>query len=214
MKQSVILFCGAFDPVHNGHIEMARAARDQFDATVIFIPTKTRATYYASTADRINMLNLVCTENYGFKLSTYELDNLDIPSMYDTVSHFLNDDTQLYLMLGADQVNEFHEWHSADEIVKLAKICYAPRKDVVLDFHTIEKYKMQRIFVGTGSRESSTDVRNGSLNQVPKYIKDYIKKHKLYKVEKPVVKKAEAQSGVDISDDWEQPTQQEEESDI
>lgn len=31
MKRSIILFGGAFDPIHNAHIEIARAARDQLN---------------------------------------------------------------------------------------------------------------------------------------------------------------------------------------
>ena len=33
-----ILFGGAFDPIHEGHIKMARNASKQFDADVIFVP--------------------------------------------------------------------------------------------------------------------------------------------------------------------------------
>ena len=44
-----ILFGGAFDPIHNGHINMAELASKQLDADVIFLPTKSAVWKEAST---------------------------------------------------------------------------------------------------------------------------------------------------------------------
>ncbi len=52
---------GTFDPVHNGHLAIARAARDELDCTVRLMPAADpphRAPPGANAAQRAEMLDL------------------------------------------------------------------------------------------------------------------------------------------------------------
>ena len=59
--RNIILFGGAFDPIHIGHLAMAKAASEKFDADVIFIPAKIsvwKKTSGATVNERIKMIEL------------------------------------------------------------------------------------------------------------------------------------------------------------
>src|SRR5436305_1519066 len=68
---------GTFDPVHNAHLAMARAALESLPLKeILFVPTGTplyRNPPVASMAHRLAMLNLVVQENPKFKIDEREL---------------------------------------------------------------------------------------------------------------------------------------------
>lgn len=70
----VALFGGSFDPPHHGHIAIATAAADAFELdTVLFAPTGHQPLKpegaSAGFADRLAMVELVCTEDARFAVS-------------------------------------------------------------------------------------------------------------------------------------------------
>ena len=74
MKQ-IILFGGSFDPVHDGHINMAKKALDQRGADELwFIPTQVSPFKSKSTDfhHRLAMLNFRCAEDSRFKVCDIE----------------------------------------------------------------------------------------------------------------------------------------------
>lgn len=71
-----ILYGGTFDPVHAGHLAVARAARDTFDATVSLLPAADpphRPSPGASAGDRAALLALALDDEPGLALDTREL---------------------------------------------------------------------------------------------------------------------------------------------
>ena len=64
-EQRIALFGGTFDPIHNGHIVLARelAARLALDRVLImptFVPPHKIKTEMASAVDRLEMCRLAC----------------------------------------------------------------------------------------------------------------------------------------------------------
>ena len=179
-----ILFGGAFDPIHDGHINMAEIASKQLNADVIFLPSKTSVWKEASTPaeHKIKMIELSIKGNKRFHIDLFEVNNnKETTYSIETVKYFVNKypEDEFYYLIGSDQVNKFHLWKEAKEISRLVHLIYFPRPDIVLDKNNIEKYQMTEI-VGALIDVSSTDIRALKSLQVNKDVIDYIVNNNLY----------------------------------
>ena len=90
---------GTFDPIHNGHLEIAKAAFKQFDLDRVWFmpngnpPHKALASIGSSIENRLQMVELAIEEYPGFCLEVYEARKKSISCSYKTMEHF----TKIYL---------------------------------------------------------------------------------------------------------------------
>jgi len=180
-----IIFGGAFDPIHQGHINMAFLASKQLDADVIFVPSKVsvwKNTSHSSIDDKLALINIAIKGYQRFSIDTFEINNPpDITYTIETVKYFTSkypNDKFFYLM-GADQVNQFHLWNNAEEIAKLVQLVYFKRPDYEIDKNNVEKFNMFEI-KGTMVNTSSTDIRIFDKLDISIEELEYICKHKLF----------------------------------
>ena len=129
----MLLFGGSFDPVHPGHVAMARAARDGLfgDAGhAVFVPAARSphkgAGPIASGADRVRMLELAIEGDRRAHVWRDEIARGDAgePSYWvDTLrrARRVAGDCELRFLIGADQVVAFHRWREPDAITALAE---------------------------------------------------------------------------------------------
>lgn len=129
------VFGGAFNPVHNGHMNLAEIYYKglQLDK-LIFIPTakpphKTDE-YLVSGEDRVNMLQLAC-EDKPYEISTLEFDREGKSYTYDTLLELkkIYPDSKLFLIIGADQFFYFDKWYRYKDILSMAVICTSAREN-------------------------------------------------------------------------------------
>ena len=181
---NIILFGGAFDPVHFGHINMAERASEFLDADVIFIPAAVAVWKKESALPehKINMLELAIKESplkNRFSVSGYEARKKDKDYTYtvDTVRYFREKykKDKLYLLIGQDQVNKFHLWKEPDEITKMAQIVFFGRLNEEINSENIKRFNMIQIS-GEINDISSTNIRElknlETYDSVIKYIID------------------------------------------
>jgi len=123
---------GTFDPPHNGHIAIARAALENLDLQkVIFMPAKIQpfkaGISISSVNDRMAMLNLALIGHSQFELSDIELKRDGMSYTVDTLTALRGTypKDELYLLIGADNVSQIEKWHRADEITRLCTIAAA-----------------------------------------------------------------------------------------
>ena len=113
-----IIFGGTFDPIHNGHLNMAIRASKTLNADVYFVPARISVWKNESTPIeyRIKMIELAINsikENSHLKISRVEADsNSNTNYTIDTVGKFkrMFPNKKLYLLIGIDQVNSFDKW--------------------------------------------------------------------------------------------------------
>jgi nicotinate-nucleotide adenylyltransferase len=119
---------GTFDPVHNAHLAMARAALEHLELDkVLFIPTgptRYRSPASASGEDRVAMLRLAFDGNPSFEVDARELQSGASGYTVDTLRALRNElgDAELYLLMGADQHEKLGSWHRPEEVKRLARI--------------------------------------------------------------------------------------------
>ncbi|HBD06018.1 MAG TPA: nicotinate (nicotinamide) nucleotide adenylyltransferase [Firmicutes bacterium] len=181
---SYILFGGTFDPIHFGHINIAKFALEKLSADkVIFIPSKNpRWKDPISSADRLNMINIALSGEKDFIISHFELDSTE-PVNYsiDTIEHFvkLYPNEKLYFLIGFDQVDNLDRWHEIDKISKLVQIVAISRPSYPYNHELLKRYNVQ-VIQGKEYDVSSTDIRTLKSLYTPRGVIDYIVDHKLY----------------------------------
>lgn len=138
-----LYYGGTFDPIHGGHLAIARAARDELGVPVDLIPAADpphRAPPGADAAQRTRMLELALAGEAGLVLDRRELDRAghsDRPSYtVDTLAELrgeLGADAPIAWLLGADSLLSLDGWHRWRELPGLAHLVVAERRGASLD---------------------------------------------------------------------------------
>ena len=132
------IYGGAFDPVHNGHVAVARAAAIALDAQVRLVPTgdaRHRTPAHASGAQRAAMLRLAIEGAPELRVDTREIERAGATYSFDTLSELraeLGADAPVAMIVGADSFVRLATWHRWRELFALAHLVVAERPGVVL----------------------------------------------------------------------------------
>lgn len=134
MKENIALFGGSFNPIHNGHLALAGLAVDfmQLDK-LFFIPTADhpfdKASLQIPFKDRLSMLERAITTRDEF--FTYDGESRrDGPSYaIETIEEFQKQypDSNLYYIIGADNVEHFNKWHQYKKILDCVTLLVTSR---------------------------------------------------------------------------------------
>ena len=129
----ICLFGGSFNPIHKGHIKIAKEAIKQLDLDeLIFIPCQKnpfkKDINYASGEDRKKMIELVLEDKMS--ISDFEIKRQGISYTIDTVKYFKNKypNDELYLLIGSDNLLKLSKWKDIDEISNLIQIVVFKRE--------------------------------------------------------------------------------------
>ena len=178
------IYGGTFDPIHHGHLILAREAREQLHLdSVIFIPAavspfKDKAT--ASAEVRLEMLNAAIANESGFAADRQEIDRPAPSYTIDTVESIRarESDAELYYLIGQDNVAALTKWHRFNDLEKLVRF-------VVLD-RTGEQTDHRYLIVHRKVDISATDIRNRVASHrsirylVPDAVEEIIRRRGLY----------------------------------
>jgi nicotinate-nucleotide adenylyltransferase len=203
MGKQVALYGGSFNPVHCGHVIIARSMAEQLALErVVFLPSASpphkEADDLADASHRAEMIHLAIAGDPRFELSDYDLTREGPTYTYDTVQHFrdlLGPRTTLCWMIGADSLVDLPNWYRATELVDQCMIITACRPGWdVIDWTPLEQAfeprqckDLRAGLVETPRIDiSSTQVRDRCAAGrsirwlVPDAVAEYIKAHNLY----------------------------------
>jgi nicotinate-nucleotide adenylyltransferase len=127
------LFGGSFDPVHNAHLALARAAwRDLELDEVRWIPAGhpwQKARVLTDAGHRAAMVALAVEAEPGFVLDPIELRRPGPSYTLDTVRELqaAQPDAQWFLIIGQDQQAALPTWHGAEELLGRVTLAVARR---------------------------------------------------------------------------------------
>lgn len=136
--QRIGVFGGAFDPPHNAHVALAKAALEQFALDALYvIPTGQawhKARSLSAPVHRLAMTQLAFENMPRVAVDDRELKRTGPTFTVDTLQSLKaeNPQSQLYLFVGADQFSAFRRWHKWQQILELAIICIADRAQSTL----------------------------------------------------------------------------------
>lgn len=128
------MFGGTFNPIHNGHIQLALCSARQLHLDkVLLIPTHTppHKQYQEETTawQRWEMCRLAVRGYENLEASDIEIKRPGASYTVDTLRELKQEfpDTQLYLITGADMFLTVQNWKCAADIFSMAVICGVPR---------------------------------------------------------------------------------------
>ena len=137
-RTSVGFLGGTFDPIHLGHLALARAARSSLDLDeIVFVPAA-RPPHklgrpISPANDRLAMVELAVEGEPATSVSRLELDRSGPSYTVDTVAAMLDEaarnerEIDITVILSAESFADLPDWHAADRLVELATIAVAPR---------------------------------------------------------------------------------------
>lgn len=178
------LYGGSFDPIHLGHIAVAKAAKKQLGLDrVIFIPTGNmphKKGCVASNADRIRMIELSFDKD-GFSVSDYETKRDEISYSADTVEYFkkLYPDDDIYFIVGGDSYAYIDKWYQPERIFKNSTVVVYPRDgEEVLP--PAVKLSVPEVRVSSSEIRKKINFGENVSNMLKKEVFDYIIENNLY----------------------------------
>lgn len=128
---AIVLYGGAFDPVHLGHLAMAEYALQELEASEIrFLPaghSPWKKGHTASFAQRLRMLELAL-EGSGFRLDAREGSRAGKSWTVETLREIRREESApLVLLVGSDNLAGFPGWKEPEEILELATLAVLNR---------------------------------------------------------------------------------------
>lgn len=133
MRRGIGLLGGSFDPVHNGHLAVARGALEALRLQrVDFVPAPRPWQKSVSTpvAVRLQLLQAAVAGNERFGICTKELERTGPTYTIDTVRELRRDvglALPLVLLIGADQWENFHTWRHWRELFDYVHVAVCTR---------------------------------------------------------------------------------------
>ncbi len=138
-KRLQVYYGGSFDPVHNGHLAIARAARTALHAEVALVPARDpphKDATHADAGQRAQLLALAIEGEHGLRVDPRELHRAGPSYTFDTLAELRAEagaSAPLAWLVGADSLLQLHTWHRWRELFDLAHIVAVQRPGAELD---------------------------------------------------------------------------------
>lgn len=203
--QKILLFGGSFDPLHNGHLIIARHVAEHLGIDrVILIPSASpphkQDHALSPSGARLQMCRLAVAGDPQFAISDWELGQPAPNYTLLTVRHFRAEygpDTELCWLIGMDSLNELETWYEAAELVDSCTIVTAARPGSeqptaaalarCFSRAHVEKllaHVVDTLHIDIAATDIRARVRTGRSIRylVPEPVRAYIEDHRLYRV--------------------------------
>ncbi len=192
------IFGGSFDPVHNGHLALARACQQQAKLDEVrFTPTAIQPLKHkgprATDSQRLEMLRLATRDEPTWRACSIEIDRGGFSYTVDTLRQIHEElpDAALFFLIGADAVCDVAKWKEPREIFRLATPLVVCRATSVLpdleQFASIctentrpQAIEMPAILVSSSEIRSRVAAGEAVDDLVPDAVGRYITQHGLY----------------------------------
>lgn len=191
---------GTFNPVHCGHIHLARKALEEAKLDqILFIPSGVsymkNLNEILPTQERLEMVRLAVRQYPAFAVSSIETDKKGNSYSHETIQALQNEqpETEFFFLTGADTIFSMEEWKDPASIFQSVTILAACRPGISLEglqkqiSYLQTKYRADIRLIAVDYVDiSSSDIREAIRNGisihglVPQAVENYISEHHLY----------------------------------
>ena len=175
--ETIALYGGSFDPPHIGHKAIVEALEKlNYIDKIIIMPTflnPFKSKSHAPSELRFKWLKEIFKDFNNVYIDRYEVEqNRQVPTI-ESVKYLLKTYENVYLVIGADNLNSLEEWNSYQELKDLVTFIVASRDNILVDKKFIKLDVDEKI--------SSSELRgNINISMLPEVcaseIEQYYKK--------------------------------------
>ena len=184
------LFGGTFDPVHDAHLAIARAAAAALSLDrVLFVPAARPPHKHGSThapySDRLRMIELAIAREPGFEASrleeftsrSYSIDTIE------RVRAGLSAEDRLYFLIGADAFAEIRTWRRWQDVVRSVEFIVVSRPGAQYEIpHGAVAHRIDTLSMPVSSSAIRKAIAAGERPaELDRAVCDYIHRHNLYR---------------------------------
>jgi len=134
-ERRIAAYGGTFDPVHNGHVEVARAIVLHFRLDELLIvpahrPPHKGARSIAGAYHRFTMAVLASLDEPRVKVSTIELEAPERPYTFETIERLRSiygSATRMFFVMGADSFEEINTWREPERLLSSTNLIVVTR---------------------------------------------------------------------------------------
>ena len=131
---------GSFDPAHKGHLAISREAKKRFDLKKIIWAITRKNPFKdeskTTLSKRINYCKKIIGSNSFIRVKFYE-DIIKSNKTIDLINYIKkNNSIEVYFIMGADNLINFHKWHKSKSISQKCNI-------LVFDRHGYKKNSLK-----------------------------------------------------------------------
>ena len=190
------IFGGTFDPIHYGHLIVARAALEALGLDeVLFVPAgrpwMKDAETLSPAEDRARITELAVAGDSQFRVSRLEIERAGETYTLDTLRALPTDAGRPVLILGADAFADFPAWRAPAEVARLAQIAVLGRPgrdtaaiidEVKAHVPNVDAVPLEAPLIEISATAIRDRVRRGLpiRDLVPPPVARYIADHALY----------------------------------
>jgi nicotinate-nucleotide adenylyltransferase len=167
-RKRIALYGGTFDPVHLGHLAVARKVSqifeiDDFQFVPAWIAPHKRTREVTPALHRYAMLALATQEDTSLHISRVELEAPDRSYTVETLAHFetkLGAEADLFFVMGADSWSEIQTWKDWERLLTMANHIVITRPGYEIEVTGMSSEIRKRIVdtrnsTGSGNRAAS-----------------------------------------------------------
>ena len=188
------LYPGTFNPIHNGHVNLANYFINNTELDEVWVVI-TPQNPFKKNNDliednyRLEMANKIFNHLKNIKVCDIEFQ-LEKPNYtIDTLNRLLKDfpNNQFTLIIGQDNLTNFHQWKDYTRILDLVNVFVYPRikkNDVNQEIANNNKIKIldaPKIIISSEEIRNEMKEGNDIQSYLPKEVHQYIIEKKLYK---------------------------------
>ena len=192
------LMGGSFNPIHCGHVALARAALDSGKVErVLFLPTGNpphKKEGLADKFDRLRMVELAVEHEAGMAVCREEIDRDGVIYTVDTLAALKRKmpDCTLTYLIGADTLRALGTWRRVETVIERCKFLVMMREGETRE----EVIRLAGLWTQRGAQIDFLDARKMDISStqireqiqkglpferlVPQAVADYIHEHGLY----------------------------------
>jgi len=181
------LFGGAFDPIHNAHLRIAKEAIEQCGLDrVLFVPAANppHKRIHAPYEDRYRMVELALAGEPKMRPSRLEADTAQSYSI-DTIEKLqaeLEPDDKLFFLIGADAFAEIRTWKRWRDVAWEVEFIVVNRPGVKFEIPPeTRSFSLNKVHLATSSSQIRARLAAGDNSvDAPPPVLNYLRDRRLY----------------------------------